>query len=62
MKSEEEVRALKIFGKASKIREKVKGFGHRGTLIINTVIAGLLIQLERLNEALELLERVADYG
>ena len=63
LKAENECkRALKIYEKVSKVRERVKGFGHRDTMICNTVRAGVLAQIGRLREAEELLRKVAEYG
>ena len=48
--------------KVSKIRERLKGFGNKDTIICNIMRAKILTQLKRYPETEELIERVADYA
>ena len=62
MVEEDNERALKIFSKVSKQREKIKGFGNRDTMVCNYIKSRLLFSLKRDDEAREIVGKILEYS
>ena len=55
-------RALQIFSKVSKLREEVKGFGNRHTMVCNLIKSSLQFKLNQQSEAKELVAKLLQYS